>query len=136
MFRCDHFTQNRFNELFDKTRSSFSNCFSLLHLNIRSLPRNYDNFTRFLANVDSKFSIMGVTETWLKDSGYSLDIEGYDFIPNPRPSRIGGGVGIYVDNDLEFKLRPDLYIVRSLNAKYGPDHYRSDKSVKFGTELP
>ena len=27
-------------------------------------------------------------------------------------------------------------LVRSLNAKYGPDRYRRDKSVKFGTELP
>ena len=27
-------------------------------------------------------------------------------------------------------------IVRSLSAKYGPDRYRHDKSVKFGTELP
>ena len=33
---------------------------------------------------------------------------GYDFIHNPRRNRIGGGVGIYVDNDLEFKPRPDL----------------------------
>ena len=110
MFRCDYKTENQFNELFDKTRSSFSNCISLLHLNIRSLPRNYDNFTRFLANIDGKFSIMGVSETWLKDSGYSFDIEGYDFIHNPRPNRVGGGVGIYVDNDLEFKPRPDLAI--------------------------
>ena len=47
---CDHFTENQFNELFDKTRASFSNCFSLLHQKIRSLPCNYDNFTRFLAN--------------------------------------------------------------------------------------
>ena len=48
--------------------------------------------------------MMGVTETWLKDSGYSFGIDGYDFIHNPRPNKIGGGVGIYVDNDLEFKL--------------------------------
>ena len=27
-------------------------------------------------------------------------------------------------------------IVRSLSAKYRPDCYRRDKSVKFGTELP
>ena len=27
-------------------------------------------------------------------------------------------------------------IVRSLSAKYRPDRYRCDKSVKFGTELP
>lgn len=108
MFRCDYFTESQFNELFHKTRSSFSNCFSLLHLNIRSLSRNYDNFTSFLANIEGKFSIMGVSETWLKDSGSSFDIMGYDFIHNPRPNRIGGGVGIYIDNDLEFKLRPDL----------------------------
>ena len=110
MFRCDYFSENQFNELFDKTCSSFSNCLSLLHLNIRSLPCNYDNFTRFLANIDGKFSTMGVSETWLKDSGYSFDIEGYDCIHNPRPNRIGGGVGIYVDNDLEFKPCPDLAI--------------------------
>ena len=110
MVRCNYFTENQFHEFFDTTRSSFSNCLILLHFNIRSLPRNYDNFTRFLANIDSKFSIMGVSETWLKDSGYSIDIEGHDFIHNPRPNRIGGGIGIYVDNDLEFKLRPDLAI--------------------------
>ena len=33
---------------------------------------------------------------------------GYDFIHKPRPNRIGGGVGIYVNNDLEFKPCPDL----------------------------
>ena len=108
MFRCDYFTESQFNELFHKMSSSFSICFSLLHLNIHSLSRNYDNFTTFLANIEGKFSIMGVSETWLKDSGYSFDITGYDFIHNPRPNRISGGVGIYVNNDLEFKPGPDL----------------------------
>ena len=32
---------------------------------------------------------------------------------------------------------PDVrLLVRSLSAKYRPDRYRRDKSVKFGTELP
>ena len=65
-------------------------------------------FLFFLANNEGKFSIMGVSETWLKDSGYSFDIMGYNFIHNHRPNRIGGGVGIYVNNDLEFKPRPAL----------------------------
>ena len=51
---------------------------------------------------------MGVSETWLKDSGYSFDITVYDFSLNPRPNRIGRCVGIYVDNVLDFKPRPDL----------------------------
>ena len=29
-----------------------------------------------------------------------------------------------------------LLVVRSLSAKYRPDRYRRDQSVKFGTELP
>ena len=33
-------------------------------------------------------------------------------------------------------LRTLRDIVRSLSAKYRPDRYRRDKSVKFGTELP
>ena len=28
------------------------------------------------------------------------------------------------------------FLVRSLSAKYRPDRYRRDKSVKFDTELP
>ena len=32
--------------------------------------------------------------------------------------------------------REERMIVRSLSAKYRPDRYRRDKSVKFGTELP
>ena len=89
MFRCDYFTESQFNELFHKMHFSFCNCFSLLHLNIRSLSRNYDNFTSFLANIEGKFPIMGVSETWLKDSEYSFDIMGYDFIHNPRLSTGG-----------------------------------------------
>ena len=108
MYRCDYFTESQFNELFHRTRSSFCNCFSLLHLNICSLSCNYDNFTSFLANNDGKFSTMAVSDTWPKDSGYYFDIMGYDFIHKPRPNRIGGSVGIYVNNDLEFKPRPDL----------------------------
>ena len=42
---------------------------------------------------------MGVSENWLKDSGYSFDIMGCDFIHNACPNRIGEGVGIFVNND-------------------------------------
>ena len=34
------------------------------------------------------------------------------------------------------RFKQILRIVRSLSAKYRPDRYRRDKSVKFGTELP
>ena len=33
-------------------------------------------------------------------------------------------------------ILPGAFVVRSLSAKYRPDRYRRDKSVKFSTELP
>ena len=37
---------------------------------------------------------------------------------------------------LQQGVRKARVIVRSLSAKYRPDRYKRDKSVKFGTELP
>ena len=45
------------------------------------------------------------------------------------PSRMGK----YYSREILFC---GVLIVRSLSAKYRPDRYRRDKSVKFGTELP
>ena len=35
---------------------------------------------------------------------------GYNFVHNHRPNRPGGGVGMYIDADLEFKFRDDNWI--------------------------
>ena len=41
-----------------------------------------------------------------------------------------------VDLNYQHSARLIVHVVRSLSAKYRPDRYRRDKSVKFGTELP
>ena len=49
-------------------------------------------------------------------------------------------VCVYVDLDSFFANLFSIFLsrllVRSLSAKYRPDRYRRDKSVKFGTDLP
>ena len=46
----------------DKIGSSDNSiCFSLLHLNIRSLNRNYDNLINCLASIKNKFSVIGIS---------------------------------------------------------------------------
>ena len=50
----------------------------------------------------------GITETWLKDSFHSCDILGYNYIHEPRRSRTGGGVGLYLNEDFQFKCRPEI----------------------------
>lgn len=108
---CEYHTEHKFNELSDKTSSSGnSSYFSLLHLNIRSLNRSLDNLVNFLASITSKLSVIGISETWLADSDHTVDIDGYNFIHKPRPSRTVGGVGMYLNVDIEFKFRNDLSI--------------------------
>ena len=85
-----------------------NNCLSLLHLNIRSLHRNLDSLITLLKNVELRFSFIGITETWLRDSSLHTDISGYNFVHNPRKDRTGGGVGLYLADNFDFKCRPEL----------------------------
>ena len=51
------------------------------------------------------FSVIGVSETWLTDcTAEHVNIRGYNFVSNHRKSKTGGGVGIYLQNGLEYKL--------------------------------
>ena len=107
--RCDCYVKDKFNEAL---RSQFlhENYFSIFHLNIRSLQNKLDDLTTLLANLDVKFSIVGITETWLQNSAHNVDINGYDFVFKNRSSKSGGGVGLYVSNDLNFKIREDTRV--------------------------
>ena len=92
----------------DKIGSSNNSiCFSLLHLNICSLNRSYDNLINCLASIRNKFSVIGISEPWLAHDDHAVDIDGYNFVHNHRPDRPGGGVGMYIDADLELKCRDD-----------------------------
>ena len=55
-----------------------------------------------------KFSIIGISETWLSYSDHNVHIPGYEFLHNPRVSRSGGGVGLYLADSLNFKVRRDV----------------------------
>lgn len=43
-----------------------------------------------------KFSVVGLSETWLNDASDSPHIYGFNFIPKNRVSRTVGGVGFYI----------------------------------------
>ena len=43
------------------------NFLSLLHVNARGAPTNLDNYILFLQNINTDFSVVGVSETCLND---------------------------------------------------------------------
>jgi hypothetical protein len=96
------------NQLTNEIKKINSN-FSTMHLNIRSIKKNFTDLNTLLNNLDHPFSILGLTETWLKPYNTSLfDIKGYIHENLTRPSKIGGGVSIYINENLNYKTRPDL----------------------------
>ena len=80
------------------------NNLSLMHINCRSLVKNFNHICALL--ISSTISILAVTKTWLSDmANYIADdvvIPGYKFINRCRQGRRGGGVGFYVNNSTEF----------------------------------
>ena len=79
-----------------------------MHLNIRSLPRKLEKLSDYLLGISAKFSLIGLSETWLSaDSGF-VNIPSYDFVNQDRKGKSGGGVAFYLDEKLEFKIRADL----------------------------
>jgi exonuclease III len=85
------------------------NNFSLMHHNIRSLRKNHTNFEILLKTIGHKFSIIGLTETWLKDHNTALyELDGYAHEFLTRPIKAGGGVSMFISENLNYKVREDL----------------------------
>ena len=83
--------------------------FSAFHINIRSLPKHFDDLSEYLLSLNISFSAVAVSETWLHKSNSDLfKIPGYHFTSNSREHKLGGGVGLYIQSDMSFKPRIDL----------------------------
>ena len=105
---CDYFLENTFNEKISREYIS-DNSFSLLHVNIRSVPKNLNSLTNYLETLKHKFSIIGLSETWLKDHNVDRhQIDAYTAVHRFRSHRYGGGVSIYTASSLEYFTRDDL----------------------------
>ena len=91
-----------------KLQKATNDC-SLLHINVRSLPKNYDILQLCLANLDFSFDIIGLTETWLnKDIADLYKINTYNHIYRCGEKQKGGGVSLYLNPHLVYKERHDI----------------------------
>ena len=85
--------------------------FSLLHVNCRGLHTNSSKLISLVDELKFKIPAIAVTETKTSiDSENNYAIKGYDFLVKSRKHKAGGGVGIYVLEDVDYKLRKDLEI--------------------------
>ena len=100
----EYYHENRFNFILNNKLSNASQKFSVMHLNIRSVPKHLKELKSYLSTLGIQFSVIGLSETWITDATRGLyHIEGYELIEVNRKNRMGGGVSIYVDNRYRYK---------------------------------
>lgn len=97
-----YYLSSEFNEIID---NSVNQNFSIIHFNARSMFRNFEEIHAYLSNLQYQFSVIGISETWINSNSHvPFVIEGYTFVHVDRPSGRGGGVGLFIRKDLNYKL--------------------------------
>ena len=101
--------QNNLNVI-DSLSNNHCRCLSLLHLNSRSLFKNFDDLQTFLATLDYQFSVIGISETWLHSNSPPLNLINYNMLRSDRKEGRGGGVALYVHEHINYIIRPNIHI--------------------------
>jgi hypothetical protein len=107
---CDYCEPNNFRELPKFTLNSVS----YFHLNCRSLSSNWESFYDLICDLhDENFSFdyIGVSEVFKCDKDLRLALPGFHkLITRSRNDDNHGGVGLFVKQNVQFKIREDLSI--------------------------
>ena len=125
-----------FTDSFREKASKYNNAsqFSKFHLNARSLSSKFLEIKDYLYTLQHEFSIYAFTETWFKDKpSQFFNLPNYTLIQKHRVGRVGGGVCMYVKNDVIFKARPDLdFCTQSIDSLF-IEVEQEGKNVIVGT---
>ena len=74
------------------------------------MKQNFDEVLHLLYTISGNLMAIALTETWLTvDTQDLYAVPGYKFVSRPRLNKIGGGVGLFIKNDYEFKICQDLH---------------------------
>lgn len=89
---------------------SKNNNFSVVHINIRSLTKHYDQLVSMLSASGCSFDVIACSETWLNDRSYcdSFNLNGYKLYYKNRFGRMGGGVCLYVKSRFQANVCDNL----------------------------
>lgn len=105
--------------------SKYPSNVKLAHINAQSL-NNAEHFSEFnYSFVDSGFNIIAVSETWFKNKS-STSIPGYKEFTVNRGERHGGGVAVYLSNELDGKV-----IAYSNGESLYPEFLMLEVSLKY-----
>ena len=85
----------------------------------RSIPKNFDRLRHYLLELNHNFSVISISETWLKQYNKTLyNIKGYTHVSQIREKRTGGGVSMFINNDIKYDVRDNITIFRTQNSEF------------------
>ena len=136
LLSCKYYHEDSFNDLV-KEFDPKCRYFSSIHTNIRSALKNHDNFTSYLECLDHKFPLIGYSESWLNDDNKdTIGINGYKAEHSCRKVRSGGGVSLFVKDDIECSRVEDLCLneknIESVFCEFDKDQFGLEKNVLVG----
>ena len=107
------------------------NDINIMHVNCRSIKRNFDDFKTLLSNVDNHLTAIAVSETWLTpDVENMYNLNGYKLFCNSRLTKIGGGVALYVNSNLSSNIINDMSITSdNIETIFIQTEYQNKKIV-------
>ena len=99
----------RYHDISELDRTPLNNYgYTVINHNIHSLPSKYDHR---INNCGKKIHFVLLCETFLTDVNCeNFQIPGYHFEQNNRAHKKGGGVGIYIADDIQYTIRNDIAI--------------------------
>lgn len=96
----------------DLIKTQQTHNFNIMHINSRSLTKNFDNMQLLLRSLHIQPDILAVTESWLTGNNKHLhQLTGYHSYHLTRNTRKQGGVSIFVFNLIHSQEIKDLTIV-------------------------
>ena len=85
----------------------------MLHLNIKSLQKNFDGLLNLLMTLKFEFKIMCITETCCSDNSMNhnlFELPQYKSIHQVRRAGKGGDTAVFLHESLTFNIRYDLSV--------------------------
>ena len=109
---CKYYNPNELNGLF----KSDDNNFFIIHINARSLSKNFDNLKVLLASIGTDPDVIGISKSWLTDhNSHKFNLDGYHSYHLCRPYDSHGGVSLFVKKSIKsFLLDSHSFINRDV----------------------
>ncbi len=107
----EYLEEGKLNDFFNFNNNSSLN---LIHINCRSMNKNFKSLANLLHRIDGPLTAIGVSETWLNSiNEENYCISGYKFVCMSRSDKIGGGVGLFVNNNYVFNVQSEISFIKS-----------------------